>query len=99
MERLAMSTPIQVTCARICEGRIERLGGVQNGSPWSMSVASIIAEIERPDGKQQWDFEASAHGITARVTVVTQGGAKSLDSEGVNLLDLPECPPQQLDDT
>jgi hypothetical protein len=98
MERRTMPTPVEVTCARIRDGRIERLGGMQNGSPWSMSAANIIAEIEKPDEARRWDFEVRAHGVTVPVTVMTQGEAKSLKAGGVNLLDLPECPPQQLDD-
>ena len=94
-----MPTPVQVTCARIRNGRIERLGGMFNGSPWSMAARRIIVEIEKPANKRVWAFEASAHGVTAPVVLVVQGWQKSLEAEGVDLFRLPACPPEQLDDT
>jgi hypothetical protein len=89
-----MPTPVQVTCADTDAGRVVRLGGIFNGRPWSMSAANVIAEIERPASGRQWDFDASAHGVTAPVRMATRGGGKVLEAEGVDLLSLPACPPE-----
>jgi hypothetical protein len=96
-----MPTTVMVICAKVRAGQIVRLGGMLNGSPWSMSARDVIAEIERPDDKRQWDFEACAHGVTApvRVAAAVMGWRKSLAAEGVDLLSLPACPPEKLDDT
>jgi hypothetical protein len=90
-------TPVQVTRADVREGRIVRLGGMFNGKPWSMSVVNIISEIDKPDGRRQWDFEASAHDITAPVVLEVRGWQASLKAEGVDLFSLPECPPEWLE--
>jgi hypothetical protein len=70
-----------------------------NGSPWSMTVGSIIAKIEKAADKRVWTFEASAHGVTAPVVVAVMGWQKSLAAEGVDLFSLPACPPEKFDDT
>jgi hypothetical protein len=94
-----MPTPVKVTFADTAAGRVVRLGGLFNGKPWSMSAANVIAEVERPAIARQWDFDASAHGVTAPVGVTKRGGRKVLEAEGVDLLSLPACPPERRDDT
>jgi hypothetical protein len=90
-----MPTPVTVTCAAIHDGRIERLGGMHDGKPWSMAIGAVVAELGRPADQRQWDFVVSAHGRTAPLAVNGAG----VVAPGVDLLSLPECPPQQLDGT
>jgi RES domain-containing protein len=94
-----MPTKVEITCARIRDGRIESLGGMFNGRTWSMPADDILAEIEKPDGRRQWDFVVRAHGVIVPLGVVTQGRCLALEAKGVALRSLAKCPPEQLDGT
>jgi hypothetical protein len=90
-----MPTPIEVSCVRSrSPGRIEALGGVWNGQPWSMSERSLIVEIEQPDDRRQWNFYAVIDGAAVPITIRVESGRKYLSAGGdpLALLRLPEMP-------
>jgi hypothetical protein len=58
---------------------------------------AIIAELEKPTGRRQWDFHTSVGGKSAWVVVAVHNSRKYLKTtaDGYapnNLLSLPECP-------
>jgi hypothetical protein len=93
-----MPTPVEVTCVRKSgPGRIEALGGVWNGQPWSMSERNLIVEIEQPDDRCQWNFFARIAGAAVPVIIRVEIGRKHLSagSDPIALLRLPEIPQEQ----
>jgi hypothetical protein len=74
-----MPTPVEVSCVRRGgPARIEALGGVWQGQPWSMSESTVIAEIERPG--RQWDFFATIDGYEVPIVVGFENDRKCLSA-------------------
>jgi hypothetical protein len=99
----AMPTPVSVSCLirlpHVATGDVEigGLGGMFNGRPWHLSEANIIAEVEKPVSRRQWDFFLSHGNQKFPIVVIVRNGRKCLaataDSDRSNiLLSLPECP-------
>jgi hypothetical protein len=87
-----MPTPVEVSCVRTNAERIEALGGMWNGQPWSLSEWHLIEEIELPDDKRQWDFFVTIAGAKMPVVVRQTSGRKHLAVNHFDLLGLPEMP-------
>jgi hypothetical protein len=93
-----MPTPVEVSCVRRRgPGRIEALGGVWNGQPWSMSERSLIVEIEQPDDQRQWNFFAKIEGGAVPIAIRVEDGRKHLSAGGDRdaLLRLPDMPQER----
>jgi hypothetical protein len=90
-----MPTPVTVTCADVRTGRVVRLGGMFNGKPWSLGIGNVIAELSRPAERRQWEFMVEAHGNTVPLAVRPGG----VEAPGVDLLGLPQIPPEWPGDT
>ncbi len=88
-----MPTLVEVSCVRRRgPGRIEALGGMWQGQPWSMLESTVIAEIERPE--RQWDFFVTIDGDKAPIGVGFENGRRCLTvgSDPAALFRLPEMP-------
>jgi hypothetical protein len=104
-----MPTPVSVSClirrVRAADGhdQIGGLGGMFNGSPWHNSEANIIAEVEKPVSRRQWDYFVTHGDRELPIIVVIRGGRKCLatpaDRDRSSILrSLPECPDRSATD-
>jgi hypothetical protein len=90
-----MPARVEVSCVRRRgPGRIEALGGVWNGQPWSMSERNVIVEIDQPDDRRQWNFFVKIDGWDVPITLRVESGRKHLSAGGdpSALFRLPKMP-------
>jgi hypothetical protein len=75
-----MPTPVEISWIETLPGKpiVERLGGIWRNRPWSMSAANMIAELETPADRRQWDFHVIVRGQNTPVTVLVEGDRKHL---------------------
>jgi hypothetical protein len=88
-----MPTPVEVSCLRRgAPGRIEALGGMWQGQPWSLSERELIVAIEQPG--RQWDFFVSIDRDKVPIIIRIENGRKHLTAgdQPVALLRLREMP-------
>ena len=93
-----MAIDVQIQCINKPDRRsrheaIQKVGGIHNGTRWSLTEPEAIAGIEQ--GK--WRFWTSGGGTSTWVVIATHNGRKYLKTEADtttkdNLLSLPECP-------
>jgi hypothetical protein len=95
-----MPTPVEVSLVKLRgdqfapHARIEALGGVWRGQPWSMSERSLVAEIEQPDDSRAWNFFVRIDRDEVPIIIRSKDGRKYLSAgnDPVALLTLPEMP-------